>query len=150
MLSPMEQQLFELLSASIADLGCELWGIEYLPQGEHSLLRITIDHESGVTLDHCEQVSHQVSGILDVEDPISGHYNLEVSSPGVNRRLFLLRQYRHFCGDQLKLKLRQPMQGRKKFQGTLVSVGDHHICLACDGEELTIAFDWIERANVSI
>ena len=75
-----------MLEPAVNAVGMELWGIEYLSQGKHSILRVYIDSEDGVTIDNCEAASHQVSGVLDVEDPINGEYNLEVSSPGMDRK----------------------------------------------------------------
>ena len=85
-----EQKIEALLEPTIEALGFELWGLEYLSQGRHTLLRLYIDGENGVTVDNCAEVSRHVSGVLDVEDPITGEYTLEVSSPGVDRLLFRL------------------------------------------------------------
>src|SRR5210317_906283 len=85
-----DQQIAELLESSVAALGFELWGVEYLSQGRHSTLRVYIDAEDGITVDDCARVSEQVGSVLDVEDPINGEYTLEVSSPGMDRLLFRL------------------------------------------------------------
>lgn len=101
-----DQQITDLLGATIEALGFELWGVEYLSQGRHSLLRIYIDAEQGISVDDCALVSHQVSAVLDVEDPISGEYTLEVSSPGMDRLLFRLDQYPGFVGEVVDVRLR--------------------------------------------
>ena len=85
--------LVSLLTPVVVDMGYVCWGIEHLRQGRTSLLRIYIDSEAGITLEDCARVSNRVSGILDVEDPIAGEYQLEVSSPGLNRLLFPPGQY---------------------------------------------------------
>jgi len=87
-----EQQLSDMLETTVEALGFELWGVEYLSQGRHSVLRIYIESENGITVDDCAAVSEQVGSVLDVEDPVTGEYTLEVSSPGMDRLLFKLAQ----------------------------------------------------------
>ena len=113
------EQLQAMLAPVIEALGYECWGIEYISQGRHSLLRVYIDHSNGILVEDCEKVSRQVSGILDVEDPIPGEYTLEVSSPGMDRPLFTLEQFNAFVGEQVKIRLRSPYEGRRNFQGLL-------------------------------
>ena len=84
------QQIASMLRATVEALGYELWGVEYLSQGRHSVVRVYIDSENGINVDDCASVSEQVGGVLDVEDPIRGEYTLEVSSPGMDRLLFEL------------------------------------------------------------
>jgi len=88
-----EQQIQALLEPTVEALGYELWGLEYLSQGRHSTLRLYIESEQGISIDDCAAVSEQVSSVLDVEDPITGEYTLEVSSPGMDRLLFKPDQY---------------------------------------------------------
>ncbi len=92
-----EQQIQQMLEPTVEALGFDLWGVEYLSQGRHSVLRVYIEHEKGISVDDCAAVSEQVSGVLDVEDPITGEYTLEVSSPGMDRLLFKLEQYPGLC-----------------------------------------------------
>ena len=127
------EQVKDLIAPTVAALGLELWGVEHIQQGKSSLLRIYIEHDEGVTIEDCEQVSRQVSALLDVEDPIAGEYILEVSSPGVERPLFTAQQFAQFTGNEVKLKLRSPVQGRRKFKGTLVKVAGNTLNLAVDG-----------------
>ena len=89
-MATLEQNLQEMLQGAVEDLGCELWGIECQRTGRFMTVRLFIDKEGGVTVDDCADVSRQVSAILDVEDPIADKYNLEVSSPGLDRPLFTL------------------------------------------------------------
>lgn len=140
--------LHELIEPSVTALGFELWGIEYLAQGAHSVLRIYIDSEDGITVDDCAKVSHQVSGVLDVEEPISGHYNLEVSSPGLDRPLFTLEQFAAWAGHQVQLRLRVPFEGRRKFKGLLNGVEGDEVLLIVDKEEYLLPIDMIDRANI--
>ena len=109
-MSKRTEQIRELLAPVVNDMGYELWGIEYL-QGRGAVLRLYIDHEAGITVDDCVAVSHEVSGVLDVEDPIPGEYNLEVSSPGMDRPLFELSQFERYLGEQVQLKLLAPVAG---------------------------------------
>ena len=112
-------QLHDLVQPSVEAMGVELWGVEYLSQGRRSMLRIFIESDKGITVDDCERVSRQVSGVLDVEDPIAGEYTLEVSSPGADRMLFTLDQYQRFIGEQVSVRLRAPFDWRRNFKGLL-------------------------------
>ena len=116
------EQLQALLAPVVEALGYECWGLEFLSQGRHSLLRVYIDKADGILIEDCETVSRQVSGVLDVEDPISGEYTLEVSSPGMDRPLFTLEQFARYVGEQVKIKLRVPFERRRNFQGVLRGV----------------------------
>lgn len=138
-----------LIQPAVQALGYELVGIEHLSQGRHSLLRIYIDSEDGITLDDCERVSHQVSGLLDVEDAIHGHYNLEVSSPGLDRPLFSEEQFQRFSGKEAKVRLSVPMDGRKNFTGVIRGVSDGKVILEVDQQTVELPFDSIEKANLN-
>ena len=140
--------LYEIITPAVESLDFELWGIECLGQGKDMLLRIYIDHEDGISVDDCADVSHQVSAVLDVEDPIPSQYTLEVSSPGIPRRLFFLAQYEHYCGDQIKVRLVVPQNGQKNFRGILREVTGNKIILLTDNGEESLLFNNIERAKV--
>ncbi len=129
-------------------LGCELWGLDYLAQGKKSVLRIYIEKEGGVLLEDCEQVSRQISATLDVEDPISGEYTLEVSSPGMDRPLFTLDQFKRYLGETVALRLRVAFEGRRKFSGILKGVEDDEIVLEVDNEEYLLPFELLDKANI--
>lgn len=148
--------LQKLIEPALAVLGYELVGTEYLPQGKHSLLRIYIDSTDGITLEDCERVSHQVSGLLDVEDPIQGQYTLEVSSPGMDRPLFKLEHFDRFAGKRAKLRLKLPLDGQRNFTGTLLGTRDGAVLMQTDGGEkgvvesrqLTLPLEKIEAARL--
>lgn len=144
----MSDQFVELIQPVVEALGCELWGVERLSMGRHSTLKIYIDSPDGVDVDDCARVSQQVSSLLDVEDPFSGKYTLEVSSPGLDRRLFSLEQYEAFVGEQLNLKLKRPFEGKRKFVGQLRGVEGDEVVILKDDEEILFPFEEIERANV--
>lgn len=138
----------ELIAPVVAGLGYQLWGIEYLPQGKYSLLRIFIDSANGINLDDCVAVSRQVSAVLDVEDPISGEYNLEVSSPGMDRPLFTEEQYQQSIGETIQLRMRIAVDGQRNFKGQLEAINDGTVILLVDQQPLQVSFIDIEKANV--
>ena len=130
----MRETLISLLESPIWELGYEVVELEYHPQGRGGLLRIFIDREGGVTVDDCEKVSRQVSGVLDVEDPIPGAYTLEVSSPGLDRPLRKPADFARFVGAQARIDLSLPIEGRRRFSGTLKG---------CEAEEVSIEVDGV-------
>ena len=148
-MGPIEERLADLLEPTIAGLGYDLLGVEYLGQGKHSRLRLYIDGPNGVGLADCEAVSHQVSGILDVEDPIKGHYALEVSSPGLDRPLFKPEHYASYIGKRVKIRTRMPVGGQRNFQGEIQSVENDDIYIGIEGgEQFKLRAKDIERANL--
>lgn len=141
--------LTELLGPAVEALGCELVGIEYLPSGKHSVLRLYIDKPEGVTLDDCQSVSHQVSGILDVEDPIAGQYTLEVSSPGLDRLLFTAKDFERFAGHRVTIRNRLPIDGRRKFSGILLGLEHDDVVIRIDDDtEILLPLDQIDQARL--
>ena len=141
--------LESLLRPVIEGLGYECWGVEYLPQGKQSVLRVYIDRpETGITVEDCEAVSRQISGVLDVEDPIQSEYLLEVSSPGMDRPLFGLDQYRRFAGHQVQLRLRMPFEGRRNYRGLLKGVEGDEVVIMVDEHDYLFPIDSIERAKL--
>jgi len=143
-----ERQITELLEPTINALGIQLWGIETISQGRNSVLRVYIENEQGISIEDCARTSRQVSAVLDVEDLISGEYTLEVSSPGSDRRLFTLDQFRLFIGNEVIIRLRTPMDGRRKIKGLLVGIVDEEICIEEGGSQNQYPFDGIEKANI--
>ena len=142
------EQLQQLLEPVVTALDCELWGVEVLPQGKQSLLRIFIDKEDGIGVEDCERVSRQVSSLMDVEDPVSGEYTLEVSSPGSDRPLYTLAQFEAFIGENVSVKLRFPYEGRRNFKGHLKGVEASDVVVEVDNHEYLFPFDSVEKANV--
>lgn len=144
----LEEKLEQLLAPTIESMGFELWGIEYIPAGKHSTLRIYIEKEGGVNVDDCSDVSRQVSAIMDVEDPISSAYNLEVSSPGMDRQLFKPEQFTRYKGEQVQVRTSIAVLGRKRFKGPMLTVTEDGIEVEVDAELYEIPFDLIEKANL--
>lgn len=144
-----EERIMRLLEPTVTAMGYELLGVEYLSQGKHSRLRLYIDSPDGIGLADCEQVSHQVSGVLDVEDPIHGQFSLEVSSPGTDRPLFRTAHYARFAGQRVKVRLRQAREGQRNFHGRIKTVQDEEIYISMDdGGELVLSCQDIEKANL--
>lgn len=144
----LERQLTEMLDAPVAASGYELVGVEFIRAGEHSTLRIFIDHENGINVDDCAEVSHQVSAVLDVEDPISVAYNLEVSSPGLERPLFKAAHYEQFIGHEVKIVLKMPVGNRRKWKGEIHSIDGETVSVIVDGAEEQFALSNISKANL--
>lgn len=142
------EQLQALLAPVVEALGYQCWGIEFISQGRHSVLRVYIDHADGILIDDCEKVSRQISGVLDVEDPVSGEYTLEVSSPGMDRPLFTLEQFAAHAGEQVKIRLRSPYEGRRNFQGLLRGVEEQDVVVQVDEHEYLLPVDSIDKANI--
>ena len=147
-LASLEERLTEMLTPSVEDLGYELVGVEYIRAGKHSTLRVYIDQEEGILVEDCAAVSRQVSAIMDVEDPITNEYTLEVSSPGLERPLFSAAHYEAFAGETVKVQLRMPIQNRRRWKGVISSVDGEIICINVDGVEERFALSNIQKANI--
>jgi ribosome maturation factor RimP len=116
--------------------------------GQYSTVKIYIDSQKGIDIEDCAKVSRQVSDLLDVEEPINGEYTLEVSSPGLNRRLFKLNHYAAFIGSEVRIRLKRPYEGQRKYSGQLRGVERDEIVLGYQEQEMLFPFEEIERANV--
>ena len=149
-MAKIADKVFSMINPIIIDLGYELLGIEYVASGKNSVLRIYIDCEEGIGVDDCETVSRQVSAIMDVEDPINGQYNLEVSSPGIERPLFAIAHYQRFLGHDVRLRTYRPVDGKRNFTGCIGSVGktSNTIELVTELGPVTLEIGLIEKANL--
>ena len=141
-------ELQTLLAPTVERLGYELADLEAKLAGKNGVIRVFIDHPDGIRLADCEKVSHAVSALLDVEDPISSHYDLEVSSPGLNRKLTKFEHFQRFTGETVKVQMRFPIDGRRRYRGTLMSVDDDHIVVDVDGEPHTLPLTTIDTARL--
>ncbi|WP_115720640.1 ribosome maturation factor RimP [Gallaecimonas mangrovi] len=144
----LEQQLTQMLTPAVEALGFSLLGVEMVRAGRSATLRLYIDGPEGVTVDNCAEVSHQVSSVLDVEDPIQSEYFLEVSSPGLDRPLFVPAHFEKVVGSDIEIKLVVPVAGRRRFKGKLVAIEGDLILLAYEGKEDRFAFSNIDKANL--
>lgn len=159
-LSTKVAELTQMIEPAVLACGVVLWGIEFMPQGRKSLLRIYIevdddDRQAGkhISIEDCTAVNHQVSGVLDVHDPIAGEYVLEVSSPGFDRPLFSPKQLAMYVGETVFLRLIQPInentQKRRKVQGQILRVDDTSVHVQSDDKlEFVVNFDNIDKANL--
>ena len=140
--------LQEILEPTVTAMGYEYVGCEYLPHPGNCILRVYIDAPEGITLDDCERVSHQLSAVLDVEDPIPAEYCLEISSPGLNRRLFKEADYTRFQGRTAKVRMDSLIDGRRNFTGVIEGIEHHKLKLSVDGEVIELEFEGIDKANL--
>ena len=134
----------KMLEPSVNALGFELVAVEMAG----TTLRLYIDSPEGVSVDDCADVSHQVSAVLDVEDPIRGEYTLEVSSPGLDRPLVKPADFERFAGERVKVKLHSALEGRKNFVGRLDGLHDNRVVVETDEGRFELDLDQIERARL--
>ena len=142
------ERLNQLIAPVVQGAGYEFVGCIPMNQGGSTLLRIYIDKPGGVTVDDCAVVSRQVSALLDVEDPLEGSYHLEVSSPGIKRRLFNVEQCKKFIGTPVAIKLKIGEAGRRNFTGNLEQVMEDKILVQVEGVLKTFVFNEIEKINI--
>lgn len=143
-------KLESLLAPLVEDLGYEYVGVEYLSNPKNRVIRLYIDRpELGVGVEDCETVSHEVSALLDVEEPVSGHYTLEVSSPGIERPLFGSAHFRRFAGENARVVMAVPVEGRRKFKGRIVGADEHQVVLEVDGIQHQLPLADIQRASLA-
>jgi ribosome maturation factor RimP len=148
------QALAQRFTEVLADLGLECLGVEFNPSQGQSTLRVYLDipaqGEEGreVTLDDCEAASRELSALLDVEDPIPGHYVLEVSSPGLDRPLFTVDQFAKVAGQEVKVLLKAPIEGRRRLRGKIAAVDGERISLEAEGKTFAFEHSAVESARV--
>lgn len=147
-MATITERLTNMIAPAVEALDYELVGIEFIRAGKHSTLRVYIDHEDGISVDDCARVSHQVSAVLDVEDPINAEYNLEVSSPGLDRPLFSAAHYEQFQGEMAQVVLNVPVAGKRKFTGVIRTVADNVVTFAVGEELLEVDVATIKKANL--
>jgi ribosome maturation factor RimP len=143
-----EQQLQAILAPPVTALGYEFWGLEFHTHARQTMLRVFIDRAEGINVDDCALVSRQLSAVLDVEDPIAVEYTLEVSSPGMDRPLFTLEQFTRYIGEQVKVRLRTPFEGRRNFAGRLHGVEADEVVIADGDHEYLLPIEMIDKAHV--
>ena len=141
------EDLVSLLQRPIQALGYELVDLDVRIGGD-GLLRVFIDHPDGIALEDCETVSRQLSAFLDVEDPLPGHYVLEVSSPGIERRLRTLEHFERFAGNEVKVELKRKTDGRRKLRGELKGVDDEQVVLDVEGQSWRLRVNDIAKAQL--
>lgn len=144
-------RISEIIEPSIVDMGYTLVLVK-LSEGGRKTLTVMAERSDGrqMSFDDCTEISHMVGALLEVEDPISGAYNLEVSSPGIDRPLTKEADYKKFAGHDIKLETRLPMDGRKRFKGKLEGMEGNAVCLVVDGQPVQITYDNIRSAKLLI
>jgi ribosome maturation factor RimP len=147
--TPLIESIKDLAEPVIQSQGLELVDIEFFSEPRGWVLRVYIDKEGGVRLEHCSRLSQQLGDIIDVKDIIPHHYILEVSSPGVNRPLKGEKDFLGHLGEVIKVKVKNPIEGRNHFQGTLVSCTDGTILVSVDTKQYRIPMPLISKANIS-
>lgn len=147
-MATITERLTDMIAPAVEALDYELVGIEFIRAGMHSTLRVFIDHANGVSVDDCARVSHQVSAVLDVEDPINTEYNLEVSSPGMHRPLFSAAHYEQFQGEMAQVVLNVPVAGKRKFTGIIRTVVDNIVTFGIGEESIEVDVATIKKANL--
>ncbi|NLT15867.1 MAG: ribosome maturation factor RimP [Clostridiales bacterium] len=138
----------ELAEPVVKKHGCELWDVEYVKEAGGWVLRVYIDREGGVSLEHCEAVSRELDPILDEKDPIPDSYTFEVSSAGAERTLKRPSDFQKFLGHLVEIKLYRAKDGRKEYIGNLVAGGDGNVEIAINGKPYQFAKP--EIANVRL
>ena len=144
----LQAQLFELMEPTVVDLGCELVAVEMTTVEGRRTMRISIDKPGGIIVEDCTKVNRSLSALLDVEDPLEGAYDLEVSSPGLERPLQRDEDFQRFCGYRVRVQLEKEAPGRRRFTGTLNAMEAGFIQVDVDGEEFQLSLDMVEKAHL--
>jgi ribosome maturation factor RimP len=142
-----KEGLIRLLEPTVNALGYELVDLDYRA-GHGGLVRLFIDKQPAVMLSDCELVSEQVGALLEVEDPLPGDYVLEVSSPGLDRRLRTPRHFAEAVGREIKVELRRAQDGRRRFRGRLTAVEAATVVLEVDGVAWRLPMTEIDQARL--
>ncbi len=142
-------KLTSLLQPLVEDLGYEFVGIEHSSNPKNPVLVIYIDAPDGIAVEDCAKVSREIAALLDVEDPLPGKYQLEVSSPGLDRPLFTLAQFQQFSGEVAQISLFAPRDGRRKFKGKILGASDGQVKMEQDGVEVTLDLGNIAKARLA-
>jgi len=141
--------IWSIIEPVVEGMGYELVDIEFKPHSTDGLLRVYIDREGGIQLEDCSAVSSQISSVLDVEDPVPGQYNLEISSPGLDRPLRKAADFERFAGETVKIKLSVPtLEGQRNFTGELKGVQGDEVILEMDGETHYLSLGSIDKARL--
>jgi ribosome maturation factor RimP len=147
-----EIQIQALLTPTVKALDCEIWGVELMSQGRHSMLRVYIDRPEGISVEDCERVSRHAGDVLDVEEVLTQGYTLEVSSPGMDRILFNADQYAASVGEQVEVRLNYPFEGRKRIVGLLVGIESDdaygQVVVQVDDEQYLLPLENVQRARI--
>ncbi|MCK4494659.1 MAG: ribosome maturation factor RimP [Methylococcales bacterium] len=142
------EHLIDLIEPIVEGLGYECVGIDYNPHQHNALLRIYIDSKNGILVEDCTKVSHQISGAMDVEDPINSNYQLEISSPGEDRLFFKIEQFERFVGNTVDITLFSPIENRRKIRGVIQKVEGNNLFLQDQKQPFEIPFTAMSKARL--
>lgn len=142
------EKLINLITPIVNDKNLELYHIEYVKESGENFLRIYIDSPNGITLDDCEKVSRPVSDLLDIEEPIPDSYYLEVSSPGIERILYNDTHLSKYIGSEVNVKLLKLFEGKKVYEGSLISYNSEEVIISFDDKNLSIPKDKIKTISL--
>ncbi len=148
MVDSAEQRLEALLQPAVADCGCHVWGIELQRGRGGAHLRVYIDKPGGVSVGDCERVSDEIASLIDLDGGIESSYQLEVSSPGLDRILFRADQYQSHVGQRIDLRLHLPIEGRRRFVGLLAGVEEDQAVVQIDDDEYLFPIEQVQRARI--
>lgn len=144
-------RVHDFLQSLLPSMELDLFEVQFRREGHGWVLRIFIDSETGVTLDHCSDVSREMSHFLDVEDLIDHAYHLEVSSPGLERPLRSIDDFSRFCGKKARIKLHNAIESGKVFEGVIEDVSEEFIHLkTMDGVSVQFSFEMINKARLAV
>ncbi len=147
-MASLQERLTDMIRPAVEALDYELWGVEFVRAGKFSTLRVYIDSPDGIGVDDCADVSYQVSALLDVEDPINAEYNLEVSSPGMERPFFSAEQMQPYAGETIAVELNVAQQNKRKFKAQLEAVEGDQLTLLIDNETLQVSMRDVKKAHL--
>ncbi len=144
------QDAWTIIEPELDELGFELVDVDYIQDGGTFTLRFYIDKEDGINVDHCAEASRMISAILEQNDFVGGKYMLEVSSPGIERPVRKIADFERFIGEVIKIKTVTPIEGRKRYKGTIIGIKDGLIEIDVDGTNYTIHIENIKKAKLDL
>jgi Uncharacterized protein conserved in bacteria len=149
MVDDLQERLTHLLEPVVEALGYELLLLEFVAGRSSGTLRLFIDSDSGIGLDDCERVSREVAAVLDVEDPITVAYRLEVSSPGWDRPLVKPAHFRRFVGERVRVQMLVPVDGQRRFSGVLADCDEQDLQIETESGTVRLSLAQVERARLA-
>jgi len=148
MTSPVIKEVTALIEPILDEMEIELVDIEYLSEQGRWILRIYVDESGGITLDDCARVSREIGDLIEVKDIFDQGYVLEVSSPGLNRRLKKEKDFERAVGKNIKIRMATPLEGQQNFRGNLQSFQDGILCLSVKDDLILLPYGDVEKANL--
>lgn len=147
--TPSAKRAYQLIDPIVAENACELLDVEEVTESGQRILRVYITKDEGVKLEDCEKVSSSIEDLLEVEEIMSGRYNLEVSSPGLNRPLTKPKHFQDSIGQVVKVQTHEPIDGRKNYKGELKEViQDKELRIFIDNQDFIVPLDKVRKANL--